>query len=327
MNLREALKRLKANKTSSGDERESPKTKIPKEKLQIGLATVKPAEMSKTEHSENCDAIETEETVVNNCLDKNKNEFIVKSKVIEVATVASEPALDVVPAKQKVIVEVIPKEYINQPKKAVSVASPVPVPAVHMKPLANLANNTIVPTAKKLVASQQDLKTKSEQSSTLTTVTKSKVETNSTEKSQTTKPSTEKVVATNLEALRKSTASPVITVWKAKPVKKLIISLNADSSSDNDENDRENQLPTKTDSNSTSSSNNDDPTKAFQLRLDQFLQSVRANTDAIHEPKKPSATPTATTVKTARKSVLIPTQKQQVSTYQMNWRSYSIIGA
>lgn len=72
-----------------------------------------------------------------------------------------------------------------------------------------------------------------------------------------------------MESIRKSSASPVITTWTVKPVKKLIISLNEDSSSDNDD-------------------NSSDPSNTFQLQLDQFLQKVRANTDAVQKPMQPA---------------------------------------
>lgn len=108
--------------------------------------------------------------------------------------------------------------------------------------------------------------------------------------------------ATNLkkmELIRKSTSSPVITTWTAKPVKKLIISLNEDSSTDNDDMDcDENVKNKKTDVYSVGSQSNDS-NNTFQLRLDQFLQSVRANTDAIQESKQ---VPKQTTPKIANKS-------------------------
>lgn len=114
----------------------------------------------------------------------------------------------------------------------------------------------------------------------------------------------------NSDTLRKSTASPVTSTWKPKPVKKLIIQLNADSSStDTDDNDRENQFPSKTDSNSS----NDNLTKAFHQRLDQFLQSVRKNTDANQEIKKIETSTVTAMVKSPKKSVLTSNQKQQVS--------------
>lgn len=130
----------------------------------------------------------------------------------------------------------------------------------------------------------------------------------------------------NLEALRKSTSSPVVPpTWTPKPVKKLIIVLNPDSSSDSELYDSDNnfsdssmsrkrstnQLLTvenstsnssqSADGNTNVSKNSGDATDAFQLRLDNFLKTVRANTDTGHEKTEVAEPKKSTIVKTTKK--------------------------
>lgn len=227
--------------------------------------------------------------------DKLEQSKTVNCDVIETEKTAVDNCLD--KNKNELNVAIKVKEL---PIKRKITESAVPVKEMPIKPI----DSPEITIPKKLV------KTTTNTSKTSSPITVTKIETATI--AQTKIISTEpKVLTSNLETIRKSSSSPVITTWKPKPVKKLIISLNADSSSDNDDPDRENQLPMKTDSNSSTS--NDDPTKAFQQRLDQFLQSVRKNTDAIQENKKftPTTVVPVPMDKLIKKSVLTTNQKQQ----------------
>lgn len=282
MNLREALKRLKSNQTKVQPiPIAKPKVKTNAVTASVPILETKTlnSNVLEVEQPKNKEIVnnETIKTVIE---ENNKKELDNVTKTA--ATIAHEPS------KRK------PTEPL-QPKD---------VPVKQTKPK---VGGTVV--TKKLTAVKSATKAAK-------IVTQTKKETETVVAKPVTKATIKKpILSTNLDALRKSTSSPIITMWKPRPVKRLIISLNTDSSSDDtDDNDRENQLPNKTDLNSSTNSNNVDSSNAFQLRLDQFLQSVRKNTDAIQEPKKSSAT-VAPAAKAAKKSILTTSQKQVLSIY------------
>lgn len=117
-----------------------------------------------------------------------------------------------------------------------------------------------------------------------------------------------------IETTRKSSGSPIVTNWVPKPVKKLIISLNADSSSD--ENDQDSKfMGSSTSKKPDTTSQTNDSSNTFQLRLDQFLQKVRANIETtVPEIKQPVSTPAATKPKALANRTSNSTQKTQVNT-------------
>lgn len=116
-----------------------------------------------------------------------------------------------------------------------------------------------------------------------------------------------------IEATRKSSGSPIVTNWVPKPVKKLIISLNADSSSD--ENDQDSKfIGSSTSKKPDTTSQTNDSSNTFQLRLDQFLQKVRANIETtVPETKQPVSAPAATKPKTLANRTSNSTEKTQVN--------------
>lgn len=297
MNLREALKRLKSNQTKAQPiPIAKPKMKT-KPEIIIGGAGMAPApamapapimetktsksNISEVEQPKNHEIVNNE--TIKTVIEENKKELDVATKTI--------PTIASVPSKRKPTEELQPKD----------------VPAKQTKQKVGATVLTKKPTVVKSITKAAAC---TNQTSTPKIVTQPNKETECVAK-RVTKATVEKpVLSTNLDALRKSTSSPIITMWKPKPVKRLIISLNVDSSSDDtDDNDRENQLPNETDLNSSINPNND----GFQLRLDQFLQSVRKNTDAMPDTKKSSATSITSTTKAAKKSVLTTSQKQVIS--------------
>lgn len=282
MNLREALKRLKSNQTKA----QPIPIAMPEIKATTGTAPV-PIMKTKTTKSNSSE------------VEPPKNKEIVNNETVKTVAVTKTAATTTdVPSKRKPTEQLQPKDVPAKQTKQTVGATVVTKKPAGIKSIINKAASTSQP------------------STTPTLVTQTKKETETVALSVAKKTIEKPILLTNLDALRKSTSSPIITTWKPKPVRKLIISLNADSSSDEpDDNDnRENQLPHKTDFNSSINSNNDDPSNAFQLRLDQFLQSVRKNTDANQDTKKSSAT-VAPAAKAAKKSVLTTSQKQVISIY------------
>lgn len=279
MNLREALKRLKSNQ---------PKVQpipIVKSKMKTKPdACVTPVPI-----------METKTTMSNiSVVEQPKNTETVNNETIKTVIEESKMEMDV--AKR-----------LNVPSKR----KPTQVPVKHLKQ--NVGG--MVVTKKSTIVKTTTEAPSTSQTSTPKIVNQPKKETEIVAKPVTKATIEKPILPMDLDALRKSTSSPIITTWKPKPVKRLIISLNPDSSSDEtDDNDRENQLPNKTDLNTSTNSNNDDSTNAFQLRLDQFLQSVRKNTDANQDTKKLSAI-VVPAAKAAKKSILTISQKQVICKY------------
>lgn len=288
MNLREALKRLKSNQTKAEP------TPIAKSKLKtksdiVGMAPIAMPTMETKTIMSNI----SEEEESQNKETTNKETIKTVNKELDVAMKTATTTVNV-PSKRKTTEQLQPKD--------------VPVKQTKQK-----VGATVV--TKKLTAVKSITKAAStSQTSTPNIVTQPKKETETAAKPVKIPTIEKPILSTNLDALRKSTSSPIITTWKPKPVKRLIISLNAESSSDDtDDNDRENQLPNKTDLNASTNSKNDS-SNAFQLRLDQFLQSVRKNTDANQDTKKSSAS-VASAPKSSKKSILTTSQKQVISIY------------
>lgn len=311
LNLREALKRLKNNQqnklTATAIAVAAPSTIATTENKNAAVKCVQ-LESKQNDSLQDCDQKEIQKTVVNNRLDNNENVLCnaTETTVMKAATILAVPLKvadekptvmpDTVENVQKVTavkanIEVL--KTVNKPKPSVTVA-PATVKATQVAKAA-----VVVKPKSKVVAKPKD-------------VEKPKV----VERPQSITPpvSRSATITTNLskmDAIRKSTSSPIITTWTAKPVKKLIISLNEDSSTDNDDMDCDESMTNKkTDADSGSQSN--DSNNTFQSRLDQFLQTVRANTDAILESKQVITTTTTTKAesKPTEKSTTI--QKAQV---------------
>lgn len=320
LNLREALKRLKSNQQNKS-------------------STIKHQNDSATgsgEPLQDCDQNEIQKTVVNNRLDQNKNElfnadaapFIASASATEpvpkpekicetvsdaVATAAENTSTATVPSQmvRKVLKVTVAKANVVEVKKVnenVVTKSVQPEPA--KQTLEQSAGQVQRPMAVTKIKPKLAPKpkvaiiAKKPQSPTLPIV-KPPIVVAATATTSTVLPNINK-----MESLRKTTASPIISTWTAKPVKKLIISLNADSSSDNDDMDYDSKS-TQNAIKTTDDAQTNDTNNAFQHRLDQFLLSVRANTNAVQETKQP-VMPSTTTAKAIPK----PTEKNVNSTAQ-----------
>lgn len=355
LNLREALKRLKNNQQNKMAAAESKKPTI--KSGNVEQPNEKSEKVEKGEKSKSlvdCDQTEIQKTVVNNCLDTNKNELCNSEKAMisaapskqpeekpittAAAVTSSMPDASVikgtVPIGPKATV-VVPKinsvdqkVNANEPNKvklnevassAAATSKPALAKTVAVKPLITVAtkpivNQTAVSKPKPNVTTNDPesvVLPPKPQSLTPPAVVKPNVTT------------TIASTANKMNAIRKSTASPIITTWTLKPVKKLIISLNEDSSSENDDSDNDTKSThsstKKTDTDANSQPN--DSSNIFQLRLDQFLQTVRANTDATKQPvtTKPPTTPKSKDEKNSN----IAVQKPQVILLSVIWLNFN----
>lgn len=314
LNLREALKRLEKNKQNKLTAAAIAPTSTPP-----SVDTKKPSEKcvqldSKPNDSlQDCDQKEIQKTVVNNRLDKNENELCnsVTTAIVPLK-VAAEENPTVIPNTANQVT--VAKASVNDVKKGVDpvvvVKPPVKVAAVKVA-TTQVAKGAAVAKPKSKVVAKPKINEKPKVVEKPKLVEKPKI---AERPHSTTPPVTKTTVSTNLnkmEAIRKSTSSPIITTWTAKPVKKLIIQLNEDSTTTDDDDFDESVMNKKTDADSGSQSN--DSNNTFQLRLDQFLQNVRQNTDAILQSKQVvTTTPAKATAKTAEKSTSNATQKVQV---------------
>lgn len=319
-NLKEALKRLKnnqqANKLLKREENESNKAAD-----QI---------VSKSN--------DIPKTGTNNRLDKNKNELLVEE---------SKPQAPKVPLKTDVDKENADEVELKKPvAPAVATATKSPAVAKIQKPEASVSikkENPVLAVkataATKTVTELKASKTVSTQSSSTETTSPKIIKTDAIPKqavrttvatAKKTTPITPSVspTLTKIEALRKSTLSPTVSqTWTPKPVKKLIITLNANSSSDSDSeysSDYSSPKPTPKHKaasvdNSTSSSQSADPntgstsveTAVFAARLENFLKKVRETTDAKQETAKQPEAKKSTIVKT-KKVPITSDQKTEV---------------
>lgn len=331
-NLREALKRLKNNQqnkltpatatslasavvsspSSTASKIES--TKLSDKRFQI--------ESKQNDSLQDCDQNEIPKTVVENRLDRNENEL---SNSEATAAAAITTAVVAVPLKKSEKMPTVTSntfEGVLKLAEAKAATAKMDIKTVDENALVKPLDKTVADKAssialvgKSIAAAKPKPKLTEkpkevERPQNITTpVTKATAAAIST--------------ATNLnkmESIRKSTSSPVITTWTAKPVKKLIISLNEDSSTDNDDMGCDENVNKKIDADADSvGSQSSDSNKTFQLRLDQFLQSVRANTDAIQESKQvPKPTTSKIATKTTENSGSNATQMVQVSYLPLN---------
>lgn len=351
LNLREALKRLKNNQQNKIA---SNQKMVAEPKLHIDTNEYRPQQC---ESLENCDFMEIRKTVVNNCVDKNENELSNMEKHQQIiATVASSPKgsdemmIDDSTSNESIKAETMPtirtEIAANDETKATQldskcvVAQQMQQENVLKRPNVEAVKSPVAPkVVVKQAPSKQSPKVAVKQSSAKSTaVNKLKQSVSSpiepepvviqARPKSSTPPITTKVNLVSmvnstaniskLESIRKSTSSPVVA-WTPKPVKKLIISLNADSSSDTD--DLEQSSTKQSSSDATSTEPN-----TFQLRLDQFLQKVRANTTHTNIDLKQQVTQTTITTSTdaisttkivpktttLQKSTINSTQKAQV---------------
>lgn len=344
LNLREALKRLKNNQQNKMAAISKPEAEI---KMHIENDE---NEIEKCETLPNCDSKEIRKTVLNNRIDKNENELCNTGQQLTKSIASSKEPKDIMPVEtlalneadkkeNHVIVQktavAVPKKKLIEPRTNVAAAKRANVDEISSpiaskvivksapKQIAKIAANQKAAKATAINKPKPKAKIEPEptvavavavparpKSSTPPIVSRTSFISTATSSSSTTN-------LTKLEALRKSTASPVIVAWTPKPVKKLIIQLNADSSSDNDDMDQ-----SITAKNTNTDSISAEPSNTFQFRLDQFLQKVRANTKPVQEPKQQvTATTTTTTTKkivsktTVDKNTNNSPQKVQVNIY------------
>lgn len=335
-NLREALKRLKNNQqnklsataataiaSAAVSSPSSTASKIESTKLSDKYVQI---ESKQNDSLQDCDQNEIPKTVVNNQPDRNENE---PSNSEATAAAATPTVLVDAPLKKSVKMPTVTSDTVGRVVKLTETKKATTEMDVKtmtendsVKPLGKVVSDkAAADKATSIAQSKTAAKPKPEVLATQKVVGKSKLTDKAkvVERPQSITPPVTKAAimsATNLnkmESIRKSTSSPVITTWTAKPVKKLIISLNEDSSTDNDDIDcDENVTNKKTDADSMGSQSNDS-SKTFQLRLDQFLQSVRANTDAIQESKQvPKPIMPKIAVNAAENNGSTATQKVQV---------------
>lgn len=304
-----------------------------------------------SEMPEVCDRMDIQKPIDNSCPDRNKNELCISDEAasLVIPPSSSKPIiassafktvkpLDKLPL-QKVNVDKTKqtaKAVMNKPsgsavvsvktaklnaakmiltKAAVSADTNIPVskPTAMSKPKPKIALKPKPVAATPL----KPLKPQSTTSATVSNKTSLMLATAASIAATTTTATVSPMTVTNfnkMELARKSTGSPIITNWIPKPVKKLIISLNEDSSSENEEIDNESKYMgssmKKAETDSSSQSN--DSSNTFQLRLDQFLQTVRANTESTQDVKQQVLAPAANTTKTTENRTNNSTKMIQV---------------
>lgn len=301
-----------------------------------------------SEMPEVCDRMEVEKPIGNSCLDKNKNELCVSDEAASLVVLpsSSKPIiassafetvkpLDKLPLQKANVdkTKQTAKTVMNKPSGSAAVSvktSKLNAAKMILTKAAVSADTNIVvsnPTAmskpkpkialKSKPVAATPLKPQSTTSPTVSNKTSIMWATAASIASTTTTATVSPKTVTNfnkIELARKSTGSPIITNWIPKPVKKLIISLNEDSSSDNEEIDNESKYMgssiKKADTDSSSQSN--DSSNTFQLRLDQFLQTVRANTESTQDVKQQVLAPAENTPKTSENRTNNSTKKIQV---------------
>lgn len=354
LNLREALKRLKNNQQNKIA---SNQKLVAEPKMHVDTNESKPQQ---AESLENCDFMEIRKTVVNNCVDNNENELCNAEHHQINATIPPSPkgsdemmiddstSNDSTKKEPTQIIHVkiaaIDEMKTSQLESKSSVAPKLDTANVLKRPNVETVNS---PVARKVIIKPAAIKqspkvavkqppTKSNAVNKLKQNVSLPVEPEPVvipaRPKSSTPPITTKInvasmvnSTTNiskLELLRKSTASPVVA-WTPKPVKKLIISLNADSSSDTDDLEQ---------SSTTNKSNSDTPStepisNTFQLRLDQFLQKVRANTTHTIIDVNQPVTQTTTTISTdaTTKKIVSKTTTQQKSTINSTQKAQVIV--
>lgn len=119
------------------------------------------------------------------------------------------------------------------------------------------------------------------------------------------------------DLLRKNTASPILSGWTPKPVKKLIICLNEDSTTDTDEYMSDAPSSSRTAIQTTSG---EAKNSGFELSLDMFLNKVRANTESVKptQASQTSATKPSTSNAKEPKRISTTSIPKKVSNVQVN---------
>lgn len=305
LNLREALKRLKSkNLAATSNEKERPPISGG-ESNHLGKTHEDQHAIKHAKPLQNCDHIEIQETVVNKRVDVKVAEPPIEAKaelksvtkvsdeIAKKTTSASASATISDPEKpsstQTPLTE--PKGGSENSSSSVACASKPPEKVVNdREPLKIITKQSVINPAA-LPKPKQKLTNESEPSVASATVSlRSKSSTPPTVSRAIASGTVAPTTCNKMESIRRSSGSPVISTWTVKPVKKLIISLNEDSSTDTDDTDCSTNK--KTDNNTTEPASN-----MFQVRLDQFLQSVRANTTAATVQKDPLTN--ASTIKKA----------------------------
>lgn len=289
--LREALKRLKNNQQHKIANNQKP---VNETKLHVNINE---SDAKQCVSFQNCDSNEIQKTVVNNRIDNNENELCNVQQSFTKTIVASPNDSDEMVIDDSTSNDSVKKEPTIH-KQTIMIDKNVSVldskSSVEEKLDVNLLKQENKETSNMPIESKILIKSVPKKTTKVTTkqpaeqpivVTKLKKNVDvpvivAVRPNSATPPLESKVnhvtMATTaptinkLESIRKLTASPVVA-WTPKPVKKLIISLNGDSSSDTD--DLEPTTAKKMDTDTPSTEPN-----TFQLRLDQFLQKVRANT-------------------------------------------------
>lgn len=309
LNLREALKRLKNNRQLTNKATsENHELNTDNDKEQIV--------QNKSDLVNSCDANETKKTAENLLSDTNKNELCIEidqppaieNKNNELENMENDDAnvKELTLDSNKILEnnEKLPTTPLklsietNSSEKPSSTTTPVTKDDISTNKLLSVKTATNVNKLKPIVK-QKTAPSKSQ-------IAEKQEETNAILTSVSKINNIMTLASTlKLEALRKSTASPIVSAWITKPVKKLIIRLNEDSSSDNEDIVRDKNI----EDSSLQTGSEIDPS-AFQQRLDKFLLSVRANTDSVNEKKaKIVSSGNLITTDTLPKS--ISTQKEQ----------------
>lgn len=332
LNLREALKRLKSaqqTKTATATATEASKSTTiaaidpsKSTSIQFGSMQIGP---KNDKLIEDCDQNEIQKTAVNNQLDKNIND---PCKIVETPTIVPSK-----PIQNTTAIQNDDDKVTNTPSDIVEETVKLIAPQTNKNDAKNVIAATVATSAKASIPTKVATPAKVAQPIKATAakpmtkqniITKPKpkvpVKPKPVEKSlsltplgpATTTATTTATTAntiTNLnkiDSIRKSTSSPIVTNWTAKPVKKLIISLQDDSSTDNDDMDNDDK--------STDKTTNLDSNAAFEKLVDQYLQKARDNNTTKPETKQPKVNaqesqqnPSKTIEKT------VPKQKTQVS--------------
>ncbi|XP_031630550.1 uncharacterized protein LOC116345385 [Contarinia nasturtii] len=329
LNLREALKRLKNNQqnklaaaaaaaaTASATTMTTTTTVVPatdpvkSASVQLGS---KQSEQVDDKLMQNCDHNEIQKTAVNNQLDKNENDARNSKIVIETPAVVPLKSLQNITPVQNAeeTVSTMPSDIVQKIDK-------LAVPQVDKSDAKKM--NVVIAIPTKVARPTKEILTKIVEPGPVTkqnVVTKPKAKPKPIEQplslatSVLTKIPPTINTTTNLnkiESIRKSTASPIITNWTAKPVKKLIISLQDDSSTDDTDYD-DKSTNKQTDNDSTSQSN--DVNNAFQSRLDHYLQIFRESTTTKQETKPSVKLPASPNNETVEKTTNSTPKTQNV---------------
>lgn len=200
----------------------------------------------------------TQCTSVNVGTDENQASVIKSNELV-----ASSRQVDLKDAKQ----QALPAQQKQQPKVVAKLLAK-PIEPAKKASIVGITTIKAAPTVNKLATTNAKILSNASQ-----TIAKS-IET----KLIANKSAIIPIVSPKPDVLRKSTASPVIPGWTARPVKKVIIRPFEDSTTDSDGNISDTMITTKKVSEVTLNpmgTNTDD--RGFEQSLDMFLNTVRAN--------------------------------------------------